>query len=253
MKEEVAKVYRTTDYGLFKRLEGNRVVDHSDKVVVSIKSVGYVRSPILVNENYEVIDGQNRLMALEKLRMPVEYIIQDGIGLKECQALNIGQKNWSNEDWINSYAEKGFKPYIELKDAKAVHGSLDYRLLIVVATKCDAASAHKRIPDGTLEYHAPTYAEENILCFLEGVKPYVSASNFRTDNTMRLLAMLAVRGLIDCVRMAKQFKKYSQNDKFGAQSGGGRILEALQSLYNYNMKKCVYFADKYREMSGRRS
>ena len=81
------EILTTTDYSIFKTLEGNRAVkDHRvDKIVKSICNIGYVTSPILVNEKMEVIDGQGRLQALERLGMPVEYIIHEGVGIEECR------------------------------------------------------------------------------------------------------------------------------------------------------------------------
>ena len=59
----IGHIYETTDYGKFKVLCGNRFVDHSDMIVESIKSVGLLNSPIIVNDKYEIIDGQNRFDA----------------------------------------------------------------------------------------------------------------------------------------------------------------------------------------------
>ena len=55
----------TGDYGIFKRLKGNRTVTRSrvEKIKNSINKVGYIKSPIVVNEKREVIDGQGRCQA----------------------------------------------------------------------------------------------------------------------------------------------------------------------------------------------
>ena len=116
MSEIIGHIYTTGDYTIFKKLQGNRDVKGTKKIIDSINSVGYVLSPILVNEKYEVIDGQNRLEALKRLGLPVPYIVQEGIGLKECRHLNIGQSNWSTKQFIESYAEAGSESYIRLLD-----------------------------------------------------------------------------------------------------------------------------------------
>lgn len=107
-------IYTTNDYDKFKKLEGNRDVKGVKKIISSINSVGYVLSPILINEKYEVIDGQNRLEALKTLELPVPYIVQEGIGLEECRHLNIGQSNWNTKQFIRSYAESGNESYKRL-------------------------------------------------------------------------------------------------------------------------------------------
>ena len=116
MDTTIGMIYTTNDYDKFKKLEGNRDVKGTKKIVSSINKVGYVLSPILVNENFEVVDGQNRLEALKTLELPVPYIVQKGIGLTECRHLNIGQSNWNTRQFIESYAESGNESYIRLLD-----------------------------------------------------------------------------------------------------------------------------------------
>ena len=84
--EKINTVNRTTDYSLFKRLEGNRNVleIRVKRITASIKKVGWIQNPVIVNEKMEVIEGQGRLEALKRLGMPVDYIIVPGIGLDEC-------------------------------------------------------------------------------------------------------------------------------------------------------------------------
>ena len=114
MKESAIKVYETNNYDMFKQMLGNRDIKGESKIVESIKRVGLVYSPIIVNENYEVIDGQNRLEALRQLELPVYFIIQEGLGIEACRSLNIGQTNWGTEDYIYSYADVGNKNYRRL-------------------------------------------------------------------------------------------------------------------------------------------
>lgn len=242
-------IYVTSDYSKFKRLKGNREVDHEKAIYDSIKKVGYVRDPILVNEKFEVIDGQNRLMALEKAGLPVEYTIQEGIGLKECQSLNIGQKNWTTNQWIASYAEQGIESYVALHNTMKAHPTIGHTLLVIISYKVINESIIKTlIISGELDYHEPTYSEERVIEFLEDVSPYVSKSGFANDKTLRTLARLADRRLIDNDRMLKQFKEYANAERFKALSMR-YVLEDLQELYNYNRRKIVYFSDKYREIS----
>lgn len=115
--EKAYDVYVTKDYSRFKRLEGNREVLNRrvEKIIHSINEVGYVNNPILVNEKYEVIDGQGRLEAFKRLNIPVEYIMVKGIGVKECISMNINMENWTMEDFINCYAENGNDNYIKFK------------------------------------------------------------------------------------------------------------------------------------------
>lgn len=94
-KEVAYNVYVTKDYSIFKRLVGNRDIPESriSKIVESIQTIGWVHNPIIVNEKMEVIDGQGRLTALQRLKMPIEYIIAEGAGNKECIYMNMNMVN----------------------------------------------------------------------------------------------------------------------------------------------------------------
>lgn len=110
------KIYITFNYEIFKKLEGNRDLRVVEKIKKSIKEVGYILSPICVNENMEVIDGQNRLQALKELGLPVYYYICKGIGIKEAIQLNLGRQNWRPIDYARAYALRGNENYKRLLD-----------------------------------------------------------------------------------------------------------------------------------------
>lgn len=111
-------ILQTMDYSKFKKLKGNRNVDpvRVQRIIQSIKKVGYITSPLIVNEDLEVIDGQGRLEALRILGLPVEYIVHENIGIDECISMNINQINWVDRDYIYSYADRNYKSYILLKN-----------------------------------------------------------------------------------------------------------------------------------------
>ena len=163
MDTVIGQIYQTTDYSKFKRLKGNRDVKNAKKIVNSINEVGYVLSPILLNEKMEVIDGQNRLDALKELGMPVIYIVQEGIGRKECQALNINQSNWTTEQFIHSYAECGSEPYERLSllihDFKKKGFGLEGILFIAVPSMIPRAggATYAGVKDGTFDLSEERY------------------------------------------------------------------------------------------------
>ena len=121
------KVYETRKYSVFKKLEGNRDLCSVKKIVDSINKVGYIPSPVCVNENMEVIDGQNRIEALKQLGMPVHYYIVNGVGLEEARQMNIGRKNWQLIDYFKSFAAEGKEEYVYFLKMLEKHNR--YRLL----------------------------------------------------------------------------------------------------------------------------
>lgn len=161
MEKDVTKAYdvfTTRDYSIFKRLVGNRDIPESriSKIVDSIQKIGWVRNPIIVNENMEVIDGQGRLTALQRLKMPVEYVIAPGAGNKECIYMNMNMVNWKLPDFIKSYAEQGNENYQRLLSLmeKYAGGNLD---IISTAVYRVSKSKHRDIKEGILQLTEDQY------------------------------------------------------------------------------------------------
>lgn len=168
------EIKRTWDYTLFKKLTGNRVVTEKriNKIVDSIQRVGYIMNPIIVNQNYEVIDGQARLEALKRLHRPIYYIVVEGAGFQECVSMNINLTNWSVQDYIDSYIIQGNPYYIKLAKLTNLY-KCSYK------TVCFALTNKSRLPsaiikEGALEFTDEDYerAEEKLafLASITGIK-----------------------------------------------------------------------------------
>ena len=157
-RESAYNVYVTKDYSIFKRLVGNRDIPESriSKIVESIQTIGWVHNPIIVNEKMEVIDGQGRLTALQRLKMPVEYIIAEGAGNKECIYMNMNMVNWKLPDFIKSYAEQGNENYQRLLSLmeRYANGNLD---IISTAIYRVSKSKHREIKSGILQLTEEQY------------------------------------------------------------------------------------------------
>lgn len=104
----------TSDYRLFKILQGNRTVKppHVARLKRSFQENGFLMCPILVNERHEIIDGQNRFHALQQLNYPVYYIKVYGYGLEEVKVLNANHEKWKAQDNLESYIVQGKEPYV---------------------------------------------------------------------------------------------------------------------------------------------
>lgn len=110
-------VHETEKYELFRFLTGNREVNAQmvKRLAMEIKEHGQL-VPILVNEKFEAIDGQHRLMACKSIGIPVRFIVQSGMRMSEIISINTNSRKWSEIDYINRFAEEGSVKYIELRD-----------------------------------------------------------------------------------------------------------------------------------------
>lgn len=168
----------TRNYSLFKTLEGNREVlsIRKKKIKSSIDTIGYIPSPIIVNEKMEIIDGQGRFEALKELAKPIYYIVVPGLTLEHCIAMNISNTNWTLNDYIKSYAAQGNVNYINLLGLIEKYPMISLRAILTAATNSVNANYNQVksekiiIPSNQLLKinEALNWAEQNFL----DLKPY---------------------------------------------------------------------------------
>ena len=109
-------VKRTKDYDRFKNLVGNRSKDslHLRRLVSSIQKE-YLVTIIIVNEFWEIIDGQHRFDSARQLGLHVNYIMVQGYGLYEVHKYNSTNLRYSKNHYLEGYCQLQYKPYLELR------------------------------------------------------------------------------------------------------------------------------------------
>lgn len=110
------QVHTTTDYFLFKPIDGNRNKNslHLSRLKKSLAE-NYLFTVIIINEKYEIIDGQHRFQVIKELNLPLNYVVCKGYGLNEVHILNQNSKNWKNADYLEGYCNLGYSEYIEFR------------------------------------------------------------------------------------------------------------------------------------------
>ena len=124
------QVHTTTDYFLFKPIEGNRNKNllHINRLKKSM-SDNYLFTVIIVNEKYEIIDGQHRFDVIQELKLPLNYIVCNGYGLNEVHILNQNSKTWTSDDYLDGYCKLGYKDYLRYKEFKELYGIGHYECM----------------------------------------------------------------------------------------------------------------------------
>jgi len=113
----VNQVLTTNDYSLFKIIKGNRDVNklHIKRLVDSFRDE-YLLTPLIINQNYEIIDGQHRYHAAKELGLPINFIICNDYSLKQVQLLNTNMKNWKKIDYLNTFCDLGYEDYLKFRN-----------------------------------------------------------------------------------------------------------------------------------------
>ena len=255
-KEVAYNVYVTKDYSIFKRLVGNRDIPESriSKIVESIQTIGWVHNPIIVNEKMEVIDGQGRLTALQRLKMPIEYIIAEGAGNKECIYMNMNMVNWKLSDFIKSYAEQGNENYQRLLSLmqRYANGNLD---IISTAVYRLSRSKHREIKQGILQltedqYRAAVPRLEYIKPLLESIDDKKLPGSIVT--LMQTLVYYFDYPEVDKERLAYSVEKYIYNATPWVLNTD--CEREVENCYNYglNLEKKLCIAHLVKEERMRR-
>ena len=231
-------VYSTRDYSKFKRLIGNRdIPEHRiSKIIDSIQKIGWVHNPIVVNEKMEVVDGQGRLTALQRLKMPVEYIIAPGASTKECVYMNMNMVNWKLPDFIKSYAEQGDENYQRLLTLmeKYVSGNLD---IISTAVYRVSRAKHRDIKEGILQLTEEQY--EAAIPRLEFIEPLLKNIDERKlpgslITLMQTLIYYFDYDEVDVKRLRYSVEKYIYNATPWVSNTD--CEKEVETIYNYSMR-----------------
>lgn len=242
----IGQIYETSDYSKFKRLEGNRkvITARVKKIIDSIKQVGYVKAPIIVNEQYQIIDGQGRFEALKKLGLPVYYIVVEGIGVDECIAMNINQTNWGIIDYIESYAEMGNVSYMYLLNLIKAYGqAFQNKVIFCIATGTFDGTSTK-LKKGSLVFKAEDYNQaQATLSWLTNFIPIIDRINGHTEYYYNALAFCYGDDEIDNERLLVKMGQMQAN--LIPVTTMQQAFEVIESIYNNRSRKHIYIKTNY--------
>lgn len=111
------RIIKTNNYNQFNLFEINRPIknSHVKKLMLSIQQHGLLEE-ITVNENYDIIDGQHRYMALKELGYPIYAKIKVGATIDSVLPSNLVRLGWTTENFLHHYAKKGLVDYVRVKE-----------------------------------------------------------------------------------------------------------------------------------------
>jgi len=123
--EQVGVYYQTSNYSKFVLIEGNREINprHVEGLKKSIQKIGLI-TPIQVDKNFRIGNGQHRFYACKALGYPITYqLLKDDIDLEKIMIdININNENWNNDDFCNRWAKK------EQKENPTSYMSMPYNI-----------------------------------------------------------------------------------------------------------------------------
>ena len=232
-KNKEGKILKTYDYKIFKRIKGNRIVNNSHvKNLAKSMKEKYIPQPITVNENMEIIDGQHRFAATEKLNLPIYYQVINGSTIGDVQRLNTNTKDWKSTDYLNMFCERKFKDYLIFKDfMKEYKFSLETTMSLLLHTHNIDRPQSADFKNGNFKIKSLILAEKNANKILQ-IKPYYKGWNRRAF-ARAMLILFKIEEYNHAVFIKKlKYCSHMLQHKLNTPI----YLSTIEEIYNFNSK-----------------
>tara|TARA_R100001443_G_scaffold56828_1_gene67736 strand:- start:183 stop:929 length:747 start_codon:yes stop_codon:yes gene_type:complete len=237
-KQVANTVYMTNDYSIFQKMEHNRTVyeAHVHRLMKSMSEKQYA-VPIVVNEKNEIADGQNRFEAIKNLKLPVYYIVINGLTIEDVKRLNKDNKTWSEIDYAESFKSEGYGAYKKYLIFRREYGfGHSISLTILADHTSDQKFMSQMFYDGALEVKDFELARENAMrlracreyydgwkhrAFVYAMLKLFKAPNFNYKRFMSKLSqkpvelirnLRLIRNIVDANRAIEDIYNYKCSD-----------------------------------------
>ena len=238
---QITKVMYEKNYSKFTLFDNNRDINepHVEELIASMRKSGQLM-PVVVTPDKEVIDGQHRLKACEKLGIPVSYVVNSSGNSKQIAVMNNTQKGWKSRDYLKHFCHKSHHNSAEYnKIAKFFD---DYSLPFTVGI---SLLSDQYIANGIAKDRGPMPA------FRDGTFKISNLEKAR-ETAERLIKLKSfVPNLVKIVKFSIAFIKISKLDNFNLKTCYAQIEknsnqfdkcvnqedwnEAMVRAYNYKL------------------
>jgi hypothetical protein len=226
-------VQSTTNYEQFDLLTANRDVyqPHVKRLIKSFEDKGNLTQvqPILVNEKYQVIDGQHRLTAAMELKLPIYFTVVPGIGISEARQMNLLHRRWDSDAFLKTYSAEGRKAYIEFSKLRFDYPSFSYSILLAAIKGHQSPGSQIEFRNGELEMFDIAEVRKR----LDDISELAEITNIFTKQAVVYAYLRA--------RLADNFNNELFVDKvaekrleLGAYGSVVDNLRQFEALYNFN-------------------
>ena len=239
--KQITKVMYEKNYTKFTLFDNNRDINetHVEELIASMRKSGQLM-PVVVTPDKEVIDGQHRLKACEKLGIPVSYVVNVGGNSKQIAVMNNTQKGWKNRDFLKHFSHNSHSNSSEYKKIEKFFEEYKLPFTVGIALLSDYSVGFNAASD-------------------RGPMPSFRDGSFKIDNldkakliASRLIKLKSfVPNLVKIVKFSVAFVKISQLENFDLKTCYAQIEknsnkfdkclnqedwnEAMVAAYNYKL------------------
>ena len=241
-------VMKSSDYEKFSILEQNRVVNdkHVNELVVSIQNSGQL-TPIIINEKFEIIDGQHRFDACKILKIPVMYLISYKTSINEVILMNNTQKSWKLHDYLRCFSDKKWDNHEIYQKVDKFMREHNLKLSTCIVLLSEGTGSGNSLGNavslqgqGLISFKKGIYRIGNltraqaIAKILSEIKAF-APDLVGSDRFCRSYCKLSLEPKWNHNSAVYQIKKYRR--KYDGASSKEEALQGLLAVYNYNQLK----------------
>ena len=225
----------TKNYDMFILRNDNRErisQNHVNRLKQSIESRNLLSlRPICVNGEYEVIDGQHRLLAAKALGVEIYYEVQSTLNAKDIVPLNTS-KAWGMGDYLNYYVKNEYPEYKKFAEwMKRKNITIKVGLAIAVGA---SEAGRKQFQHGEFIFKSEDLELEFDICWdtielirrLNGYTPYAQSARF-----WKALLQLVTHSNFQKERLFSNLSK--MNDKICAKASMQDYLKLFMEIHNW--------------------
>ena len=233
----------TENYDMFKKIGGNRKINKANyaKIVKSMKEEQLI-IPIVVNEKYEIIDGQHRFTACKDLGKPVYFYMVRGYGLSQVKRANIASSNWKKENYLDMFVAEGNETYKEFEEIKE-----RYDLNISNLLKIFAIVQEKQSARVGYEFENGTFTLDGkmeVLRFLTALEDFNFFKFYKSNNFLIAFTRLYFKSEYDHDKM--KTKLITHRNSLEKRSTSDEYLVLLcNRIYSFGVtKNPIYYSSE---------
>lgn len=231
---EYMNIVKSSNYDQFGTLLGNRKIskDHVNRLVRSIQEKNMLEENPIIVATGKVIDGQHRLEAAKKLKIPFYYIEREVGDLEDVRRLNVYTKPWIITDYLNSYIDLGNEDYIILKGFMNKY-NLPITVSIALLAGMSSVGTITLAPfkNGHFKITHPKEAEEEAEALLK-LKPHTEGQIWRTRDFIGAIKQVWKKVDKDVFLQ----KLIDRGEKIHARLTRREYLRDFEDMYNFGLK-----------------
>lgn len=231
----IAKIYEVRDLDLLSYKHTNRDVEKHRVLKADILKAGIIQ-PLLVNLEFQVLDGQHRLAIAKELGIPVPIIFKVETVNDEqiMRSLNTTNKKWNIGNHVDLNIKRGSINSKKLKELKQMYPTCEYSSLLALV-----GVSKNNLLDDKFSLSESTYNQAlNVIRVLHQL----------TDNKVILRKILAAKGIkvlarlialknFDEERLRRNILYYYKHKTLTTPSGSTGAARMWLDIYNHNVIK----------------